>query len=303
MTALARREPEDPHQALVELVLATLESPHTKRAYKRALGDFLKWHREQGRPRFSRAVVQRYVNDLRAGGTSPASINQRLAAIRKLASEAAANGSISDAELGALRAVKGAKQRGRRAGNWLSAEQATALIQVPDNATLRGKRDRAALAIMLGCGLRRSELARLTLEQLQMREGRWAITDLKGKGGRIRSVPMPTWAKAAADDWAKAAGITEGRLLRAVYGERVGAGISAQAVRNIVKEYVGALGVPEIAPHDLRRTFARLAFLGGAPLEQIKESLGHSSVQTTERYIGSMQSFEDAPADRLGIEL
>jgi site-specific recombinase XerD len=303
MNALARRTPDDPHQALIQIVLDGLESPHTKRAYKRALTAFLDWHADQGRPRLSRAVVQRYVNDLRAGGTSPASINQRLAAIRKLAAEAAANGSMSDAELGALQIVKGAKQKGRRAGNWLSAEQATALIKAPDAGTLRGKRDRAALALMLGCGLRRDELARLTLEQIQLREGRWAIVDLKGKGGRIRSVPMPTWAKQAADEWATAAGITDGRLLRAIQGERVGRGITPQAVRNIVKEYVGAIGVPELAPHDLRRTFARLAFLGGATLEQIKESLGHSSVQTTERYIGSMQDFKDAPADRLGITL
>jgi integrase len=57
-----------------------------------------------------------------------------------------------------------------------------------------------------------------------------------------------------------------------------------------------------LAPHDLRRTFAKLAHKGDAPLEQIQLSLGHASIQTTERYLGVKQSLSDAPCDHLGLE-
>ena len=66
---------------------------------------------------------------------------------------------------------------------------------MPDTSTLKGRRDRALLAVMVGCGLRREETAALTLEHIQQRDGRWVIVDLIGKGARVRSVPMPSWAK------------------------------------------------------------------------------------------------------------
>src|SRR3954453_23004281 len=87
-------------------------------------------------------------------------------------------------------------------------------MNAPDTRTLKGKRDRALLALLIGAGLRRSEVSALTFEQIQQREGRWAIVDLRGKGNRIRTVPMPSWAKAAMDQWAAAAGIREGHMFR-----------------------------------------------------------------------------------------
>src|SRR5205823_7776024 len=99
------------------------------------------------------------------------------------------------------------------------------MIAQPDRATNSGKRDRALLCLLLGCGLRREELAMLTVEHMQQRDARWVLVDLVGKGKRVRSVPMPGWAKLAADQWASAAGITSGRLLRAVNkGDRIGLG-------------------------------------------------------------------------------
>ena len=88
----------------------------------------------------------------------------------------------------------------------MAKEQAEQLIAAPDLETLKGKRDRVILALMLGCGLRRNEVAELTFEDVQQRDGRWAIVDLQGKGGRVRTVPMPGWAKVAIDNWAAAAG-------------------------------------------------------------------------------------------------
>jgi site-specific recombinase XerC len=120
--------------------------------------------------------------------------------------------------------VKGVRKLGSRLGNWLTAGEAAALWQVPDGQTLTGKRNRAILAILLGCGLRRRELAELTLESLQRREERWAIVDLVGKGRHIRSVPVPNWVKETLDGWLTAAGIESGPLFRCVSVARVNHG-------------------------------------------------------------------------------
>src|SRR5664279_1782046 len=103
--------------------------------------------------------------------------------------------------------VKGVRKEGKRLGNWLSKAQAEQLINSPDVSTLKGLRDRAILAVLVGCWLRRNEsVTSLAFEQIQQREGRWVIVDLVGKRNKTRSVPMPAWTKAAVDAWAVAAG-------------------------------------------------------------------------------------------------
>ena len=155
----------------------------------------------------------------------------------------------------------------------------------------------------MGCGLRRGELAGLGFDAIAQREGRWAIVDLVGKHGRVRTVPMPSWAKAALDGWAVTAGISSGSVLRRVSkAGHVGPGpLTPQAVFETVVGYGDRTGLGKITPHDLRRTFAKLAHQGRAPLEQIQISLGHASIQTTERYLGLRQNLHDAPCDRLGL--
>jgi integrase len=227
-----------------------------------------------------------------------------LAALRKLASEAANNGLLSPEIAAGIVNIPGSRYVGRRAGNCLTHEQAQQLLMLPDPATLKGKRDQALLALLLGCGLQRSELAALTVAHFSQRGGRSVIVDLVGKGNRVRSVPAPAWAKAAVDRWIVAVGITEGNVLRPINkADQVsGSSMTAQSVFEIVERYGQVLGV-RVVPRDLRRTFARLAHVGHAPLEQIQLSLGHASAQTTERYLGLEQNLVDAPCDRLGLRL
>jgi site-specific recombinase XerD len=280
------------------LVVDGVTSPHTKRAYGAAVDEFLAWYaREQPGP-LSKAIVQRYkANILENRGLAASSINTHLAALRKLAAEAADNGLI-DAEVAqAVGRVKGARTHGVRLGNWLSSEQAQALLDMPDRETLRGLRDAALLAVLLGAGLRRAEAAGLCIDHLQQREGRWVIVDLFGKGGRVRSVPIAGWVKAAIDRWLSAAGITEGCVFRQVNkGSRIkGERITDAGVYAVLKTYA------ELAPHDLRRTFAQLARKSGCAIEQIQMSLGHASIQTTEHYLGTRQDLADAPGDRISL--
>lgn len=292
-------------EALVELVLDSVTSQHTKRAYRRALVDFLAWHEQQGRPALSKALIQHYKTFLLQQELGASSINLRLSAIRKLAREASDNGVLPEQIANAIKNVGGVKQEGQRAGNWLTRPQAQALLNAPDVTTLRGLRDRALLAVLLGCGLRRAEAAGLEWRHVQQREGRWVIVDLVGKRGKLRSVPMPAWAWTALEAWGTAAGISgTGRVFRSIAGrDLVGDSMTPQAIREVVVHYAGDLNLGDIAPHDLRRTFAQLARKGGADLEQIQLSLGHASVQTTQRYLGTRQDLTDAPADRLGLRL
>jgi integrase len=127
--------------------------------------------------------------------------------------------------------------------------------------------------------------------------------DLAGKGNRIRTVPMPAWAKTAIDAWCEAAGITAGRVFRPMAkGSRITRRCSApQNIMKAVAVYAEKIGAGKLAPHDLRRTFAKLAHRGRAATEQIQLSLGHAS--TTERYLGVRQDLQDAPGDHLGLRL
>ncbi len=136
--------------AAIGMVLDGLPSEHSRRAYERALVDFFRWHASAGRPALNKALVQRYAAELRETGLSSSSINQRLSAIRKLAAEAADNGALDPQIAGGIRAVKGARQEGRRTDNWLTREQAQSWLGAPDTRTLKGLRDRALLAVLIG---------------------------------------------------------------------------------------------------------------------------------------------------------
>ena len=231
-------------------------------------------------------------------------INLRLGAVRRLAYEAAACGLLSADLAAGIRRVKGVRKLGVRLGNWLTAEQGQALWQAPDNSSMKGKRDRALLALLLASGLRRHEAVSLRLDHLQQREEHWAIVDLLGKGGHVRTVPIPNWVVAELDIWLKAAEIENGRIFRKVnkMGRVWGDSMTEKAVWHVVKQCAKRIGVTKLAPHDLRRTCAKLCQASGGELEQIEFLLGHVSVQTTERYLGSKQRIRSAVNDRIGIE-
>jgi integrase len=140
---------------------------------------------------------------------------------------------------------------------------------------LKGLRDRAIIALLLGCGLRRSEVAALTMGHIQQRDGRWVILDLVSKHKRVRTVPMPTWTKVAIDAWTDRAGVTEGFVFRPVHrgDELRGDRLSEKVVWQLLRPYASAAGVAGIAPHDCRRTAAKLCRAAGGELEQIRFSL------------------------------
>lgn len=130
------------------------------------------------------------------------------------------------------------------------------------------------------------------------------LADMVGKGGHIRTVPIPVWVKTAVNAWTESAQITSGRVFRSINkaGRIWGDGMTPKVLWEVVKSAAASSGIEKLAPHDLRRTCARLCHLAGGELDQIQFLLGHVSIQTTERYLGCKQKLRVAVNDNLGIE-
>ena len=134
-------------------VLDSLRSPGSKRGYRHAIDEFIQWYCSEPRLSFNKVVITRYRIFLENRQLAAGKINGRLAAVRR---------------------VKGARKLGVRLGNWLTTDEARKLWQAPALDMLKGKRDRAILAILLDCGLRRRELADQEFTHIQQREDHWA---------------------------------------------------------------------------------------------------------------------------------
>jgi integrase len=248
-------------------VLSSLTSRSGQRTYDHAIREFAAWYCSEPRLPFNRTVVLRYRFYLEQRQYAPATINLRLAAVRR---------------------VMGVRRLGIRLGNSLTPEQGRRLLEHPEPAARRQLRDHAMLAMLIGCGLRRGELLALTLESIQQREEDWVIADLVGKAGHARTVPIPTWVKAAVDAWTAAAAITDGPVFRDINkaGRVWGNGLSPKVLWDVVRATTGRAGIDKLAPDDLRRTCAPLCHIAGGELDQIQFLLGHVSIQTTERHLG-----------------
>jgi integrase len=297
--------PSEALTRLVPLVTDACRAPATKAVYGDELRRFLAWYEAlEAPPPFTRSTVMAYRTHMEEAGRGSAAINLALTSLRKLAREAAGNMLLDAGIAAGIESIPGVPRRGVRTGNWLTLDEAKELIDLPPADTNRGLRDRVILWLALGAGLRRDEVAGLTLGQIQMREGRPIIADLLGKGDRNRTVPLHPKGLAAITAWCERAGITaaDALVIRSVRNpDRIEeGGLTGTAVYHIVDRLSKKLGV-KVAPHDLRRTFGLLAYKGGSELKQIQASYGHESVTTTEKYLRIGQDLVDAPADRTGL--
>lgn len=175
-------------------VLNSRTSPTSRRSYEHAIREFTDWYCSEPRLAFNKTVVTRYRIFLEQAHYAASTINLRLAAVRRLAYEASDAGLLSADLASGIRRVKGVRKHGVRIGNWLAIEQGQTLLHAFDRTTTRGTRDCAMVSTLLGCGLRRAELATVTVEDLQRREEHWVFADLIGKGGHVRTVPIPGWS-------------------------------------------------------------------------------------------------------------
>lgn len=283
-------------QQLIDLATNGLED-NTRRAYERSLLRFFDWVQMNRYP-FNRQRVLEYKQVLQDSDLAPATINQILSAIRRLASEGKYAG-MDPLVADGIIAVKGVTSGGRRLGQWLTPATVKILFDCTDPKSLRGSQERVVLSLLAGAALRRSEASGLTFEHIQERDGVWLIANLVGKRNKTRSVPLSPWVKRNIDKWSDQAGIDTGRILRAVGqngyltgsvrtrgGGMTTGGLSPKAIYKIVIRIADCAGIKRLGPHSLRRTWARRAYKQGFPLDQIQTVLGHESIRTTELYLG-----------------
>jgi len=240
-------------------VVNSLTSPSFQRSYDHAIREFIDWYCSEPRLAFNKTVVTRYRISLEQRQYAPSTINLRLAAVRRLAYEASDCGLLSPDLAAGIRRVKAARRLGVRIGNWLTVEEGSRLVGAFGASTPKERTNRAMIAVLIGCGLRRAEAAALKLEDFQLRDGRWVIADLNGKGGHIRTVPVPDWVKKVIDEWTVPAGLISGPRFRAINkaGRTWGNGFTPKVIWSIVREGAASCGLAGLAPHDLRRTCAR----------------------------------------------
>lgn len=197
---------------------------------------------------------------------------------------------------------------------WLSKRQAEAIMRAPfdhpDNTPLMALRDAALITLILCTGLREFEAAKLTVSDLRKRVSGELGVDVLGKGNKKRLVPYGAqdWCLVVVDRWLAAAGIEKGPVFRGFYpyGQRVReTAITTRAVQDIIHKYTvlheGEL--ISVAPHDLRRTYARQLYESGMKLLYIQQNMGHADSKTTERYIGDANMKQRAPDDMYHFDL
>src|SRR6187431_2880141 len=231
-------------------VIGSLRSPESQRGYRHAIDEFIEWYCSEPRLSLNRTVVMRYRNHLESRSLAPGTINVRLAAVRRIAYEAADAGLLSPELAAGIRRVKGVRRIGVRMGNWLTPEQGRRLLESAAPSSARDFREHAMVAMLIGCGLRRAELLALRVESIQQREEHWVIADLVGKGGHVRTVPIPNWVKRTVDAWMTAAAITHGRVFRAINKvSRVwGDGMSPKVLWDVVRSAAARAAIDKLAP-------------------------------------------------------
>lgn len=261
--------------------------------YDQVIEDFLSFaaeHMNEFGGSFSVAFSS-YLNNLRDRGYALGSLTSKRVQLRRFFEWGSRVGWISMSIYHEICQIKLPRAHGRRAGNWLTFEQMQALLNAPDITTAIGRRDKAMLALMLGCALRRSEVVRLTWEHLVRYGDTWVIKNMDRKHHRTQDyIPVPAWVIKVLDQYMPYDQRKD--MLRVIvsYDKHGNArsNITTDAVWRIVRAYAEKLGLGNITPHDLRRSWAREAKNKGLDISQIQLALGHESVATTEKYINEI---------------
>ncbi len=201
---------------------------------------------------------------------------------------------LDQSEAAAIRRIRGEKQGGSRNGNWLQKHQVDEILTTVDRSSFRGKRDYPMLAVLFASALRRTELPELQVATIQHRDGQWGLIGLRGKGGKLRNFSLPEWVRLALADWLQATRIVQGPVFRSISRHcKLGTQqMSEESVTLILSHHATLCRHSAFRPRDARRICAQLCRSGNAALEDVQELLGHSSIQTIERYLGKTEGLK-----------
>jgi len=280
-TALYR---PDTDPALV--YLASLTSDKSRRVMAHSLKTITETIDRDFRWELLRYPQTRALQTALAQKYSPASVNRIMAALRGVLKECRRLGLMSHEDYAAATDFKPVKDERLPAGRDLSYREIKALIEVcrSDPKKAKGARDAAMIAILYTCGLRRSELARLALEDLDAESGRLIV---HGKGRKERRVYVKNRARYLLDQWLSWRGDEPGSLfLPHTKSGRVlhRSGITDQTVFDMLKARGKEAGIDDLSPHDFRRTLVGDLLDKGVDLATVAEIVGHADVNTTRRY-------------------
>jgi site-specific recombinase XerD len=298
-----------PMQKMVLAVINQKQNENTRQNYSSALSKFFSWYHKMGHSGLNREIIREYILYMEQTGYAKSTISTNLSITKQLFNELWKSGVIDNDTYAKLKEIRIKGQKGQKIKTWLNHKEAQLLMKSIRNKNDAAIRDKAILATMLGSGLRRFEVSELNCSQIGKVEQRWAFTNIKGKGERYRTVAIPEWSMNLIERWLEARNNLARNFTDKLFfsirknGTLGNTKISPQAIRNITRDYsIKYLGKP-VLPHDLRRSYAQLSYRAGAPLRQVQISLGHSSIRTTEIYLGLDQDFIKAPGDYIEIEI
>ncbi|MBD3373739.1 tyrosine-type recombinase/integrase [candidate division KSB1 bacterium] len=274
------------------LIAASGRADSTKTQYTRALAPFV----ENGGNLADARALQEYAgtlsNSRRAHLRSAVALWSKETAKRIKAAVTPENVDQAQAALMRLEALPEAitvtGSKGTKSHTWLSGKQVKELMATC-GAGIVGWRDRVVLALLVGAGLRRSEAAGLTWDAVRYQpigDRMRTVLEIHGKGAKDRVVPISDKLASILDQWSTWTGGKEGRILRSLgMAQEIGDDLSAVQIFRIVRAHGEQIGVPTLAPHDCRRTFAQLGYDAGIDIAQLSTLLGHASIKTTQRYL------------------
>ena len=282
---------------------ANIQNENTRRAYRNDLRQFMTFVGIAGPGEFrkiTRAHVIAWRKRLEARSLAPASVRRKLAALAALFDFLCDRNAITHNPVKGVARPKEGTQEGRTPA--ISDAQAKRLLNAPPPETLKGRRDRAILAILLYHALRRAELCSLRVKDYAERRGIKTLR-VHGKGGKLRYVPVHPKAVALLEEYLDAAGQrldVTGALFRAARrcDQRAGLGITPDAIyRNVVMHYAKRVGITVelFGPHALRATAATNALEHDADIAKVQEWLGHANISTTRLYDKRRTRPEDSP--------
>ena len=305
MDIIAENSPD--LQKMVMSVVNQRQNQNSRQTYYTALTKFFNWYSAGDNQGITAEIIREYLLYLENSGKSKSTISTSLSVLRQLFKDLRRLEVIDEKIYNDLLEIKFKRQIGQRHKTWLEQEEVQKLLNNLNSEKMSIVRDRALIAVMTGCGLRRFEISDLKITQMKQVQGRWAFTDIKGKGERYRTVAIPEYAMKCLEEWldiSKTVGKTD-RIFFSIRknGEIGNTMITPQGIRDIVAKHSKNILDKQILPHDLRRTYAQLSYKAGAPLRQVQLSLGHSSIRTTEIYLGLDQDLTNAPGDYLDINV
>jgi site-specific recombinase XerD len=288
---------------------ANIDNPQTRRAYQNDMSGFMQFAGIQAPAEFrevTRAHVLAWRTDLENQALSGSTIRRKLAALASLFEYLCNQNSVSYNPVKGVKRPRVESQTGKTPA--LSNLQAAQLLEAPPADTLKGKRDRAILSVMLHHGLRRAELCQLKVKDFAQLDRDGPRMRVFGKGGKVRYLPVHPHTLQLVDDYLSAAG-HKGQscywLFQSVshhHSQNPNSGMTPGAVYSeVVKKYMLPLGLAgdNLGPHALRTTAATCALENNADIAKVQEWLGHANINTTRVYDRRVTRSPDSPTFKI----